>query len=205
MPTVLVSCVRLWLWKREPKAPNVPVTTVQQSEAARLALWPSGYVLSFVAGSNPQIQRPCTRIVRRGPSVTVWPPRSTVTVIGRPWLLRMRCETDSNVVASLPFTATTWSPAWSPAAAAGVCALTAATSLLGCELGAGRVDRGEDEERDEHVRERPGGDDRDALPGRLPPVRVGAGPLLDVTQCAVRRASCGLAQVDGLHVLLKLR
>src|SRR5581483_1474599 len=119
-----------------PKAAKVPVTTLQQSAAERRALLPIGYETSFVAGSNPQIHRPCRRMVLRGPSVRLRPPRSTVTVIGRPWLDRIRREMSSKLVAGRPFTATTRSPGRRPAAAAGVCAVTAATSLLGCEVGA---------------------------------------------------------------------
>src|SRR5579862_1194060 len=44
----------------------------------------------------------------------------------------------------------------------------------------GGVDREEDEERDEHVHARPGGDHGDALPRRLAPVRVAARALVDV-------------------------
>ena len=51
---------------------------------------------------------------------------------------------------------------------------------------AGRVDDHEDDERDEDVHRRPGRDDRDALPGRLTPVRVAARPFLHLAQRAVR-------------------
>jgi len=130
MPTVLVSWPRSFEWKIAPNACTVPVTTCQQSPAARRTLVPSEYVLSAAAGTKPKIQRPPTFSVARGPSFTSWPPRWTVTVIGRPWLPRISSDTRSKVFAACPLTATTRSPTCSPAFAAGVLLSTSPTFVL---------------------------------------------------------------------------
>src|SRR6476646_562066 len=93
---------------------TVPVTTAQHSWTALTMLVPTGYETSFAVGTTPQIQRPFNLTVFLGPSVTVRPPRCTVTVIGAPWLERISLETPSNVAALWPFTATTRSPSWRP-------------------------------------------------------------------------------------------
>ncbi len=136
IPTGPDSCPCPWPPTSEPIAFAVPVTTCQQSPAASRALEPSGYATSFAAGSKPQIQRPLCSIVARGPSVTSCPARRTVTVIGRPWLARISCDTRSKVRASRPLTATMRSPGWSPAACAGVPDETAATSVVAELVGA---------------------------------------------------------------------
>jgi hypothetical protein len=65
---------------------TVPVTTRQQSPAAIRALAPGEWETSVAAGEKPQTHLPCLWTVRRGPSVTSRPLRSTVTVIGLPSL-----------------------------------------------------------------------------------------------------------------------
>ena len=68
--------------------------------------------------------------------MTVESPRRTVTVIGLPPLPRISFETFSNVAVFAPFTATTLSPASSPATAAGVFRSTSPTRVVALPVGA---------------------------------------------------------------------
>ncbi len=100
----------------------------------------------------------------------------------------------------LPLIARIRSPAWTPAASAGVSAstsLTVAVTLVGraAELEPEPVaaaqrheERGEDDDREDEVRGRPGEDDRDPLPRRRAPVGVRRERVLDLRQTALGRA-----------------
>ncbi len=81
-------------------------------------------------GTKPQIQRSPDLTVLAGPSVTVEPPRRTVTVIGLPPLPRITAEMRANVGVACPSTATTLSPGRSPATAAGMPDSTSPTFVL---------------------------------------------------------------------------
>jgi hypothetical protein len=65
---------------------------------------------------------------------------------------------------------------------------------------AGCIDDEEEDEGDEHVRQRTGGDHRDALPRRLPPVRVGRAALVDVAYTLLGGAARRGAQLRLLEL-----
>ena len=71
------------------------------------------------------------------------------------------------------------------------------TRVLG--RGARRVDREEDDERDEDVRSWTSGDRSDAFPRRLAPVRICARTLVDVPQRLIGGAPRRLAQLRTLE------
>src|SRR5207248_247373 len=68
-----------------------------------------------------------------------------------------------------------------------------------------RVDDSEDDERDEDVGERAGGDRRHPLPRPLTPVRVVPGSLVDLAQGAIGAASCLPRQVGAVDGAAQLR
>jgi hypothetical protein len=177
----------------------VRVTTRQQSPIASRALAPSGRETSCGAGAKPQTHRPCSSTVRRGPSVTVRPPRSTVTVIGRPWLPPTTSRPGRRCASSGRRPRRCGRPDGDRRRQQGVrldLRDLGARILRRC---ARRIDREEDDEGHEHVHARTRGDRGEALPGRLAPVRVGTAPLVDVSHRLLGGAASRRSQLRLLE------
>ena len=110
----------------------MPVTTRQQSPIASRALSPGGCETSSAPGRIPRPSGPCCSTVRRGPSVTVRPPRSTVTVIGRPSLPRISFDDLRERVRSVPVDGDDAVACVEPGGRGAACSRsTCATSVLG--------------------------------------------------------------------------